>query len=158
MHYNLTKIHLERCIAVKNKCKFRWCTNDAAESAPVDGYFCYLHRDMDQALELDDELNIDLEPIKERLLQRTPGSWCVDPNGRHPAERGYDVYTSDAVIASELYRQDAELIANAPQDIAALVAEVERLQAENAELKSRLDKNNCLTFCKKIFRVPTFDD
>jgi hypothetical protein len=54
---------------------------------------------------------LDLDPIKARLAAATPGPWVYSCN-------------------------DAYLIANAPTDLAALVAEVERLRAA---IKSHLD-------------------
>ena len=82
---------------------------------------------------------LDLEPIKERLAAATPGPWRVwhDPD---PSKAGTAVETAwcygDIEGDTELITDylptgaDAEMIAHAPEDIAALVAEVERLRAE----------------------------
>lgn len=52
---------------------------------------------------------LDLQPIKSRLAAATPGPWRFTKIRPQP-------------------NPDADLIANAPQDLAALVAEVERLR------------------------------
>ena len=82
---------------------------------------------------------LDLEPIKERLAAATPGPWRVwhDPD---PSKAGTAVETAwcygDIEGDTELITDylptgaDAEMIAHAPEDIAALVAEVEQLRAE----------------------------
>lgn len=80
----------------------------------------------------------NFEEIRSRLINATPGSWTIDSNGRNPQERGYDVYTTDGVVASELYRQDAELIANAPTYIMNLMAEIVRLNSELEKYKVAL--------------------
>jgi hypothetical protein len=80
----------------------------------------------------------NFEEIRSRLINATPGSWTIDSNGRNPQERGYDVYTTDGVVASELYRQDAELVANAPTYIMNLMAEIVRLNSELEKYKAAL--------------------
>ena len=82
---------------------------------------------------------LDLEPIKERLAAATPGPWRVwtdpDPtNVRATAvETAWcygDIEGDTELITDYLPTDaDAEFIANAPEDIASLVAEVERLRA-----------------------------
>ena len=83
---------------------------------------------------------LDLEPIKERLAAATPGPWRVW-HGTDPSKvRSTAVETAwcygDIEGDTELITDylptgaDAEMIANAPEDIAALVAEVERLREQ----------------------------
>ena len=81
---------------------------------------------------------LDLEPIKERLEAATPGPWRVwrDPDPTKvratAVETAWcygDIEGDTELITDYLPTDaDAELIANAPEDIAALVAEVERLK------------------------------
>ena len=59
---------------------------------------------------------LDLEPIKERLAAATPGPW--------------DFHIIPPEIGGMGTGADAEFIANAPEDIAALIAEVERLRGQ----------------------------
>lgn len=88
----------------------------------------------------------NLQPIKDRLAAATPGPWTVDPNAPGMATVAVEsskpsllaslagvaqvntvlILSSGPVCGSPA--QDAELIANAPADLAALVAEVERLR------------------------------
>ena len=76
-------------------------------------------------------MTLDLDPIRARLAAATPGPWEVDECSE---ETTVIVAGSDlTIICSELWQgwegtQDAALIANAPTDMAALVAEVERLR------------------------------
>ena len=95
-----------------------------------------------------DEVNLD--PIKARLAAATPGPW-----GIQGAQSDYEIvgpgpsvggWTQGPFVLEfstwpsprALKWKDAELIAHAPSDLAALVAEVERLRAraENAEDKA----------------------
>ena len=80
---------------------------------------------------------LDLEPIKERLAAATPGPW----KAKEDSWDGYSVVIDDSgpgvsIIAEQIGqgwdegRGDAEFIANAPEYIAALVAEVERLRGQ----------------------------
>ena len=76
-------------------------------------------------------MTLYLDPIRARLAAATPGPWEVDECSE---ETTVIVAGSDlTIICSELWQgwegtQDAALIANAPTDMAALVAEVERLR------------------------------
>lgn len=89
---------------------------------------------------------LDLEPIKERLAAATPGPWRVwrdpDPtNVRATAvETAWcygDIEGDTELITDYLPTDaDAELIANAPEDIATLVAEVERLRGQIDAVKA----------------------
>ncbi len=72
---------------------------------------------------------LNLAPIKARLAAATPGPWSV-------AEIGGFQTTG--------LKEDDELIVNAPADLAALVAEVERLRAKVAELEADADSSEAL--------------
>jgi len=83
---------------------------------------------------------LDLQPIKDRLAAATPGPWWASK------EKTFGTYLAIAVVGCnevqakhDGYRYsddaDADLIANAPQDLAALVAEVERLENEAAVMQ-----------------------
>lgn len=79
---------------------------------------------------------IDLDAIKARLAAATPGPFDVvvypDTNEHYSHIvvdlDGYDDQGFRRCESVEFTATDAELIANAPTDIAALIAEVERLQ------------------------------
>jgi hypothetical protein len=78
---------------------------------------------------------LDLEPIKARLSAATPGPWKryyagIDLDGEEMWYVGHNggTVTIDGVAGDIPYTPDAEFIAHAPSDIAALVAEVERLR------------------------------
>ena len=72
---------------------------------------------------------LNLEPIKARLAAATPGIWYFDVHGLPPSERGgVRVLDSWLFWEHEADDSDTQLIANAPADLAALVAEVERLR------------------------------
>lgn len=89
----------------------------------------------------------DLDAIRERWASATPGPWAVHPYDADPAgfkeihvprtdgSRGAPIVGGFATTAT------AEAIAAAPTDVAALVAEVERLRAkvarEHTELRDR---------------------
>ena len=82
---------------------------------------------------------LDLEPIKERLGKAHTewGPW----KAKEDSWDGYSVVIDDSgpgvsIIAEQIGqgedegRGDAEFIANAPEDIAALISEVERLRGQ----------------------------
>ena len=84
---------------------------------------------------------LDLDAIKARLAAATPGPWTshgweVDGADDEPAGERLIVADAKTVVGLSYYdgdhitcsRVDADIIANAPTDIAALVAEVERLR------------------------------
>lgn len=79
---------------------------------------------------------LDLQPIKDRLSLATPGPWSLDVTYFQPksiwARVGKLFSADDATFG------DCALIANAPADIAALIAEVERLTAENDSQEARI--------------------
>ena len=85
---------------------------------------------------------LDLEPIKERLDEATPGPWdfyvlpqsagitVATIHSEHgPRETCWTVDLPPE-IGGMGTEKDAEFIAHAPEDIAALVAEVERLRGQ----------------------------
>lgn len=75
---------------------------------------------------------LDLQLIKARLAAATPGPWKVEPaesaEGSFIATMG-PIFIMPPTQHLARYADDADLIAHAPTDIAALVAEVERLRA-----------------------------
>jgi hypothetical protein len=71
------------------------------------------------------EKQLDLDVIKARLAAATPAPWWVDESRRGVEAQAYG-YPIE--IVARTGRADAVLIAHAPGDIAALVAEIERLR------------------------------
>jgi hypothetical protein len=86
------------------------------------------------------ETPLDLEAIEGRLDKITPGEWKFDGTKDRPLFVDKDtsivwvpwVFEGEAELDME--QVDGEFIANAPTDIAALVAEVKRLREEVNEL------------------------
>lgn len=79
---------------------------------------------------------LDIEAIKARAAAATPGSWCADPI----EDEDVDWFVHSAagpdfpIVARRVcVEADAEFIAHAPADIAALLAEVERLRGLHAD-------------------------
>ena len=101
---------------------------------------------------------LDLEPIKERLAAATPGPWFADDDGGVSTEPHAYTMTSTPVVDTEGCGmgnpKDAIFIANAPEDIAALVAEVEQLR----ELPSvqHCWKNDGTAYCGDTNAKPFF--
>jgi len=88
-------------------------------------------------------MSLDLEPIKARIARATPGPWRVKETDPRSIHRGtVQVEENGRVIetVAECYcggyeghgLRNAELVANAPTDLDALIAEVERLRAQRA--------------------------
>ena len=81
---------------------------------------------------------LDLDAIKARLAAATPGPWWSDsgdPLSTNMAVAvigGWQVQASRPFVGDRVTpaKDDADLIAHAPTDLAALVAEVERLREE----------------------------
>lgn len=81
---------------------------------------------------------LDLDPIKERLAAATPGPWRVwrDPDPTRARATAvetawcYGDIEGDTELITDYLPTDADatFIANTPSDLAALVAEVERLR------------------------------
>lgn len=94
---------------------------------------------------------LDLEPIKERLDEATPGPWRVwrDPDPTkvratavETAWRYGDIEGDTELITDYLPTDaDATFIAHAPDDIAALIAEVERLRGQIEGLRAIIDSH-----------------
>lgn len=84
-----------------------------------------------------------LDEIRERLEVRTSGPWraIICESADHP-HHGNGVIASGScwpVVDDETMRvEDADLIAHAPQDLTDLLADNERLRAENKQLRARL--------------------
>ena len=100
---------------------------------------------------------MDLEPIKERLAEATPGPWESQGFDNYPGDEGTPIIGTSGIglvayalrhnvnssnnrvdwYDEEQCDKDAEFIAHAPEDIASLIAEVERLrERERAFSKS----------------------
>jgi len=91
---------------------------------------------------------LDLDPIRTRLEAASLGPWRWEDWGDPPADHERSAYTlaSDelgltkaictAAEATSMWKNpaDADLIAHAPSDIAALIAEVERLRGADPEM------------------------
>ena len=70
----------------------------------------------------------ELDAIQERLDARTPGTWdWDDETGTLIAQDGDDF--APVLAYGNSWQEDRDLIAHAPQDMADLLAEVERLRA-----------------------------
>jgi len=84
---------------------------------------------------------IDLEAIKTRLAAATPGPWYVDESlrGVEAQAHGYPVE-----VVAWTGRAEAVLIAAAPADIGALVAEVERLRSINDDYLLEMGRKHAL--------------
>ena len=73
-----------------------------------------------------------LAEIKERLAAATPGPWCS--TAYHEDEHGPHIENEDEITVAVCslsvpeHRANGSLIAYAPEDIAAMLAEIERLQ------------------------------
>lgn len=100
-----------------------------------------------------------LAEIEARLSAATPGPWIAEYSG----EQGNCVIPSDAqstreaVCVTRLYHQqaDAELIAHAPADLAALVAVVREVEALHRPDESRGTWDGYCRSCGKEWPCPT---
>ena len=102
---------------------------------------------------------LDLEPIKERLAAATPGPWDfhVLPQSvgitvaTIHSEQGPRETCWTADLPPEIggmgTEKDAEMIAHAPEDIAALISEVERLR-EQVEAVKKIVRSPGITTVK----------
>ena len=68
-----------------------------------------------------------LAEIRERVEKRTPGTWQWSDCDELIAQDGDDF--ASVIYGSISWPEDRDLIANAPQDLADLLAEVKRLRA-----------------------------
>jgi len=95
-----------------------------------------------------------LNAIKERAEKATPGPWFFDVGRKERLDcrpaviEHFDYDHGESFIHGDIADiTDAEFIANAREDVPALVAEVERLKDENSSFKRSLEyiaprKNN----------------
>ena len=100
---------------------------------------------------------LDLEPIKERLAAATPGPWRVwhDPDPSKVRSTAvetawcYGDIEGDTELITDYLPTgaDAEMIAHAPEDIAALISEVERLR-EQVEAVKKIIRSPGITTVK----------
>lgn len=86
--------------------------------------------------------DLDLAPIKARLAAATPGPWTWVCHSTAGVSEWTVFDAADHALATNRHgwRPDAEFIAHAPTDIAALLAEVERLRAELADEYHTMDE------------------
>lgn len=89
---------------------------------------------------------IDLEAIKNRYESATPGPWWSESGIIHApawwdgAESGAACHPADCFERSGRdWRADADFIAHARTDVPNLLAEVERLRAEQGGSRASLD-------------------
>jgi len=88
-----------------------------------------------------------LNAIKERVAKATPEGWeCLYLGHSSPQ---YSVMTETEYVAHIYDVNDAEFIAFAREDVPALVAEVERLQALIKELACDTAENTAI-FLRKV--------
>lgn len=80
----------------------------------------------------------ELDAIRGRLTCLSPTPWTADPMDSYGADWQVECAGSNKVVGKDMDYPDAEFIANAPTDIAALLAEVERLKTRNFTLDIRL--------------------
>jgi hypothetical protein len=92
-------------------------------------------------------MSINLDAIKARLAAATPGPWRVSRQNideRPGTSEVCDLVNDCWVIVEHndlgRYEDDADLIAHAPADIAALLAEVERLRGHRESCTDNLRK------------------
>lgn len=80
---------------------------------------------------------LDLQPIKDRLAAATPGPWEIDDrySDCHVGQGEKALFT----VEVDAKKSDVELVACAKEDLAALVAEVERLREAIAEHRKTVE-------------------
>ena len=84
----------------------------------------------------------ELRQIRERRRAITPGQWHHGQNigGQHNvwAEGGIDITPAwvDTRLCQAMREEDCEFISHAPEDTEKLLAEIDRLRAENRELRN----------------------
>ena len=90
-----------------------------------------------------------LQAIKERLKNTTDGFWLADTEEWPGNEKlKYWVQTHYDGLAATINKGDAQFIAHARQDIPALVAEVERLNALLQEIGGDIAEHTAKTLRK----------
>ena len=89
-------------------------------------------------------MTVDTEAIRERLAAATPGPWEADTsdctmNDRNQwgIRRGRNPGENPAHLRSVMSTPDADPIAHAPADLAALCDEMEELTADLYELRQQ---------------------
>lgn len=107
-----------------------------------------------------------LDAIAARLESATPGPWeaVTDDDGRTKEHSVWSEQSSDYVAEWIVTKPDADLIAHAPADLAALLAVVEALLEARRDLThnhlhrvpGRWDKDG--SFCDVCARVGALDD
>lgn len=130
--------------------------------------------------------DFELNAIRERLAAATPGPWRAEYSGitGPVVVDAESIDARDHVARCPHYRgqADTDFIAHAPTDVAALLAEVERLRAgwaaaieavtdglevERATACQEVDPNNCTDWCSgyckalddiRALRIPTEGD
>lgn len=88
-----------------------------------------------------------LDEIQERVNDATSGPWDCYGNGAHEVfDAGeYDDGDPGELVAPVVTKlDDAEFIAHARTDVPALLAEVERLRADNTRLRARLTVDDAM--------------
>ena len=92
-------------------------------------------------------MTIDLDAIRARLAATTSNGWFASDVFDAGKPTGWGVVTADndMIIGARLLRADAEFIAHAPTDIAALLAHVAELEAERASEATEADRLNVIT-------------
>lgn len=85
-------------------------------------------------------MTVDLNAIKKRAEAATNGPWCAKYGYGEEAEVTTGVSFSSRGIATTSRTADATFIANARQDVPALIAEVERLRTQQDRLIAELEK------------------
>lgn len=89
---------------------------------------------------------LDIEPIKARLAAATPGPWQTIVTVETDIGTEHLVTEADmdaSCIGTSPQAADADLIAHAPTDLAALIAEVERLRvALQAQVDDAVDEGD----------------
>lgn len=105
------------------------------------------------------EPKLDLEGVMARRLKIVGHKWRY-LRGEHPSNaRDVIVDADDCIIAEEVWDEEtAEFIANAPADIDALIAEVERLQDyhENAAANFTQAKHDHAAFLNTLWKIIGF--
>jgi hypothetical protein len=97
---------------------------------------------------------LDLDAIQARCDTATPGPWWNDGHeiyqGEHAGIPAVSTWIGETCTVSLPDYGDANgaFLANARQDVPALLARVRELEAENAELRETLDDCDCIDNCR----------